>query len=81
MQVNGHPTEHVDIAQRLARPANHAAQWVLRDPNLHMRSLMQENVKAGEQAPPTGERNPIGHEVRNELGGRVVERVRDGLDD
>src|SRR5690348_14395263 len=51
VEVDRHAAEHLCVAESLSRPADHAAQRVLGDVNVHVRPLMQEHVHPRQQAP------------------------------
>ena len=64
-----------------AGPARHAGQRVVGDVDRHLGRLGDATVEAGQEGAATGEDDALVHDVGDELGRRLLDRVLDGVDD
>ena len=75
------PSSVRQLLEHDAGAARDAGQRVVGDVDGHLGGLGDAAVEAGEQGTAAGEHDPLVHDVGDELGRRLLDRVLDGVDD
>src|SRR3954469_8798347 len=71
----------LELLEAAARADGHAGERRFGEVNRHLRFVAEAVVETGEERAAAGEDDAAVHDVRRELGRRLVERRLDRLDD